>query len=46
MSWLMPHGASTFVGDIDWLYYLILWVTGIAFVFVEVMLIVLLPSFA
>lgn len=42
MSWLMPHGSSTFVGDIDWLYYLILWITGIAFVFVEVVLIVFL----
>jgi cytochrome c oxidase subunit II len=39
MSWLLPHGASTFVGEIDWLYYLILWITGIAFVLVEVLLV-------
>lgn len=40
MSWLLPHGASTFVGEIDWLYYMILWITGIAFVLVEVLLVV------
>jgi len=39
MSWLLPHGSSTFVGEIDWLYYLILWITGIAFVLVEVLLV-------
>lgn len=42
MSWLLPPGASTFVGEIDWLYYLILWITGIAFVLVEVLLVVFL----
>jgi len=40
LSWMLPPGASTFVGDIDWLYYLILVVTGIAFVVVEVALVV------
>lgn len=39
MSWLLPHGSSTFAGDIDWLYYLILWITGIAFVLVQVLLV-------
>lgn len=39
MSWLLPHGVSTFTADIDRLYYLILWITGIAFVVVEVGLI-------
>jgi cytochrome c oxidase subunit 2 len=39
MDWLIPHGASTFAGEIDWLYYLILIITGIAFVVVEVGLI-------
>ncbi len=38
MSWLLPPGASTFVGEIDWLYYLILAITGTAFVLVEVAL--------
>lgn len=36
LSWMLPPGASTFAGDIDWLYYLILVLTGIAFVVVEV----------
>jgi cytochrome c oxidase subunit 2 len=36
MSWILPSGASTFAGDIDFLYYLILVITGIAFVVVEV----------
>ncbi len=39
MSWVLPPGASTFAGDIDFLYYLILVITGIAFVVVEVGLI-------
>jgi cytochrome c oxidase subunit 2 len=36
MSWILPSSASTFAGDIDFLYYLILVITGIAFVVVEV----------
>jgi cytochrome c oxidase subunit II len=36
MNWSLPHGASTFVGEIDPLYRIILWITGIAFVVVEV----------
>ena len=39
MNWLLPPGASTFAADIDWIYYLILIITGIAFVLVEVGLI-------
>ena len=39
LSWLLPHGASTFAGEIDWLYYLILGVTGTAFILVEAALI-------
>jgi cytochrome c oxidase subunit 2 len=35
ISWMLPPGASTFARDIDWLYYLILIITGIAFVVVE-----------
>lgn len=34
-SWLLPHGASTFAGRVDFLYYLILVITGMAFVVVE-----------
>jgi cytochrome c oxidase subunit 2 len=36
MQWILPPSASSFAGDIDFLYYLILVITGIAFVVVEV----------
>ena len=39
LSWLISPGSSTYAGDIDWLYNLILIVTGIAFVLVEAALI-------
>ncbi len=39
MDWILPHGASTYSGDIDALYYLILWITGAAFLIVEAALI-------
>lgn len=45
LSWMLPPGSSTFARDIDWLYYLILWITGIAFVAVEVTLIVFLVKY-
>ena len=35
MSWILPPSASTFAGDIDFLYYVILVITGVAFVIVE-----------
>jgi cytochrome c oxidase subunit 2 len=35
MGWILPHGSSTFAPQIDFLYYLILIITGIAFVVVE-----------
>ena len=35
MSWILPSGASSFAGDIDFIYYVILVITGIAFVIVE-----------
>ena len=34
-SWLLPHGASTFAARIDFMYYVILAITGIAFFVVE-----------
>ena len=40
MSWILPPSASTFAGDIDFLFYVILAITGIAFVVVEVGLVV------
>lgn len=39
LSWMLPPGASTFAGPIDWLYYLVLIVTGVAFVLVELALV-------
>lgn len=36
MSWLLPPQASSYAADIDWLYYLILIITGIAFLVVQV----------
>ncbi len=45
MGWFLPPGASTFASDIDFLYYLILVITGIAFVIVEVGLIVFLVKY-
>lgn len=36
MPWSLPPAASTFAGDIDFLFWLILVITGIAFVIVEV----------
>ena len=45
MSWLLPPGASTFSTDIDWLYYMILVITGLAFVIVEAALIIFLVKY-
>jgi cytochrome c oxidase subunit 2 len=42
LSWMLPSGASSFTSEIDWLYYLILVVTGIAFFVVEIALVVFL----
>jgi cytochrome c oxidase subunit 2 len=35
ISWMLPHGSSTFAREVDGIYYLILVITGIAFVVVE-----------
>ncbi len=45
MSWILPPSASTFASDIDFLYYVILWITGIAFVIVEVGLVVFIVKY-
>jgi cytochrome c oxidase subunit 2 len=39
LTWFLPPGASTFVGEIDWMWDTILAITGIAFVVVEVALV-------
>jgi cytochrome c oxidase subunit 2 len=42
MGWILPEGFSTFAGDIDFLYYVVLVVTGIAFVIVELGIVIFL----
>jgi cytochrome c oxidase subunit II len=39
LSWLLSPGSSSYAGEIDWIYNLILIVTGIAFILVEAALI-------
>ena len=39
MNWFLPEGASTFAADIDRTYYIIFWITAVAFVIVEATLI-------
>ncbi|MEE2899885.1 MAG: cytochrome c oxidase subunit II [Gemmatimonadota bacterium] len=38
-SWMMPEGFSTFTAEVDSLYYLILWITGVTFFATEALLI-------
>ena len=45
MNWILPPGASTFAPQIDGIYYLILVITGIAFVLTEVALVVFLVKY-
>jgi cytochrome c oxidase subunit 2 len=39
MNWFLPPGVTTFAGDIDRIYYIILAITGVAFVVVQAALI-------
>src|SRR5574341_240692 len=45
LSWMLPPGASTFAGKIDFIYYVILAITGIAFFLVEGALVVFLVKY-
>ncbi len=38
-SWLLPEGFSTVAADIDLIYYVILWITGVTFLITEVLLV-------
>jgi cytochrome c oxidase subunit 2 len=38
-SWMLPESFSTFGGEVDAIYYVILWVTGIVFVITEGLLV-------
>ncbi|MDT8341194.1 MAG: cytochrome c oxidase subunit II [Longimicrobiales bacterium] len=42
LSWLLPESFSTFGQEIDRLYYVILWITGIVFVLTEGLLVLFL----
>jgi cytochrome c oxidase subunit 2 len=42
LSWWLPQNVSTYGGDVDRLFYLIFWITGIAWVLVQVMMLVFL----
>ena len=44
-SWMLPDAFSTFAGDVDGLYYIILWITGVTFVLTEGLLIYLLVRY-
>ena len=45
MGWFLPEGVTTFAARIDFLYYLILVITGIVFLVVEIGLIVFLIKY-
>lgn len=45
MGWILPEGVSTFAGRIDFIYYLILVITGIAFLVVEAGLVIFLIKY-
>ena len=39
LNWWLPENVSTYGRDIDWLFHLIYWITGITFILVAVTLI-------
>jgi len=41
----LPEGVSSYAGDIDWLFRLILWITGVIFVVVELLLVYFLVRY-
>jgi cytochrome c oxidase subunit 2 len=45
MGWFLPEGVSTFASDIDFLYYVILVITGVVFFVVEIGLVVFLVKY-
>jgi len=44
-SWLMPETVSTFGPAIDYMYYVILWITGIVFFITEITLVVFMVKY-
>lgn len=45
MSWILPPNFSTYGDDIDRIYYIILWITGIVFVLTQVTLLYFLVKY-
>ncbi|MEX2528742.1 MAG: cytochrome c oxidase subunit II [Gemmatimonadota bacterium] len=45
MGWLLPQGVSTYAADIDRLYYIILFITGVVFVLTEALLVYFLVRY-
>ena len=45
VDWRLPPGASTFTGEIDWLYYVILVITAVALVLVQATLLLFLLKY-
>ena len=45
LNWWLPENVSTFGRDIDWLFHLIYWITGITFILVAVALIAFLVMY-
>src|SRR5436309_7837855 len=46
VGWWLPEGASTHSGDIDFLFYVILYITGFFFVLTEAILVIFLFNYA
>ena len=45
LNWWLPENVSTFGRDIDWLFHLIYWITGITFILVAVTMIAFLVMY-
>jgi cytochrome c oxidase subunit 2 len=45
VGWWMPEGVSTHAGSVDWLFYLILYITGFFFVLTEAILVYFMFKF-
>jgi cytochrome c oxidase subunit 2 len=45
LNWWLPENVSTYGGDIDYLFHLIYWITGITFVLVQGLMIVFLVRY-
>ena len=45
LNWWLPENVSTYGQDIDWLFHLIYWITGLTFVLVAVAMIAFLVMY-